>query len=69
MDESLIEATAVWLAQRINGGSFYEPQWYTHEQRELWRGHARALLEQSPVARRLEQESDAAWAAMKEPWR
>jgi hypothetical protein len=31
------------LAERINGGSWSDPRWYTDEQRERWRGHAKAL--------------------------
>jgi hypothetical protein len=38
------EELARWLAERINGGKFDDPQFYTEEQRELWRGHARALM-------------------------
>ena len=34
------EAFAVWLAEYLNGGKFYDPQFYTEEQRELWRTHA-----------------------------
>jgi hypothetical protein len=36
----VLEVFAKQLAERINGGSFYDPTWYTEEQRELWRGHA-----------------------------
>lgn len=35
---------AQFLAERINGGAFYDGKWYTDEQRDLWRGHALAVL-------------------------
>lgn len=41
--------TAAFLAERINGGKFYEPQWYTEEQRDLWRCHSDALAEHLAV--------------------
>lgn len=53
LDPELVEATAKWLAERINGGLFAAAPWYTPEQCELWRGHARAMLTESPVAEQL----------------
>lgn len=37
------EQFAKALAERINGGSFYDPKYYTEEQRQLWIGHAKHL--------------------------
>jgi hypothetical protein len=38
--DDVLEVCAKQLAERINGGSFYDPTFYTEEQRDLWRGHA-----------------------------
>jgi hypothetical protein len=40
----MLEAFAKQLAERINGGGFYDPTFYTEEQRDLWRGHAAYLM-------------------------
>jgi len=39
-----LDRAAAFIDERINGGKFYEPQWYTEEQRELWRSHAAAIM-------------------------
>lgn len=38
--ENELEALAQIIAERINGGKWLDPQFYTEEQRALWRGHA-----------------------------
>ncbi|MEY2653730.1 MAG: hypothetical protein RLZZ524_758 [Pseudomonadota bacterium] len=42
--DDVLEVFAKQLAERINGGSFYDPTFYTEEQRDLWRGHAAYFL-------------------------
>jgi hypothetical protein len=42
--DDMLEAFAKQLAERINGGGFYDPTFYTEEQRDLWRGHAAYLM-------------------------
>lgn len=39
-----VEDLARWLAETLNGGVWDDPRWYTPEQRELWRDHARKLI-------------------------
>lgn len=43
-EEERIEALAQKLAERINGGQWLDRKWYTEEQRQLWREHARVLF-------------------------
>ncbi len=45
----MTDALAKALAERINGGNWEDPKFYTDEQRDLWRGHA-AFLTTLPIA-------------------
>lgn len=42
--DQIVRKFAKRLAERINGGAWKDPQFYTREQRGLWRKHARELL-------------------------
>jgi hypothetical protein len=46
MTNQINEQRAKQLAERINGGMFYVEHFYTEEQRNLWREHARALYKE-----------------------
>jgi hypothetical protein len=37
------KSLAAQLAERINGGDFDDPKWYTPKQRLLWEDHAKYL--------------------------